>query len=745
MRFIKAGIAWFHTSIAWSNSRASWHERLVLALFVAIAVGLGVLSTRIGFWPALALWAVYVAVITVGSRQGWLQLFGPVLFYDMIRTARQSRHAVMRLLYAGLLLGILCVIYLEIAWSWQREQFFASVCVFGIFIVALGGLIALFGVVESPEGRKRLATLIVLVVGVFVLCVTLVYVLADQEVLHIDGQRANHRSAAVLAESYFGVFMLVQLGLVALLTPAYVGGAIADEKDKKTLEFMLATDLNNHEIVLSKLLSRLANITLFLLTGLPILSILQFLGGVDADLMLMGFAGTGLTMLGIGSVSILFSTLYQRPRDAIGISYLAIVAYVGLATLGKGLSLASPWPMTYPVRFDDYTLTLNEVAWFVNLGNPIAAVIDISLAMRSATLLTTLPGLLTGYAWFHGILSAVCIVWSIARVRAIALKQTTAGTTKKLARANRPDIGAEPMIWKEIYIESGIKLNWVAWIAVGILVLGTVGSGLSIIAGFAWEWLVEGHGNRWNEIGRGMNEWFRVAGTSVACLMLLRVAVHASTTITSERERETFDALLTTPLSSEAMLGAKLLGCLTSMRMGWIWLGSMVVLALLTRGLHPLAVPILVVAVLIYSTFFSMIGLWFSMVCKSSMRATVSTVLASLFLGGGHWLVVSLCCYFPSSFMLRGSSPIELRHILFFHASMTPPFVMGFLSYSWDDLARDFGHREEGEIMAYCFVGLFLWAGACWFLWYGLLLPKFREITRREAPLASRERKRPEF
>src|SRR5207247_2621258 len=110
--------------------------------------------------------------------------------------------------------------------------------------------------------------------------------------------------AAVLAQTFFSIFMVVQLVAVILLTPAYVAGAISDEKDRKTLEFMLATDLNNHEIILSKLLSRLANITLFVLTGLPILSILQFVGGVDAELMLYGFAGTGLTMVGIASISI---------------------------------------------------------------------------------------------------------------------------------------------------------------------------------------------------------------------------------------------------------------------------------------------------------------------------------------------------------------------------------------------------------------------------------------------------------
>src|SRR4029079_3567954 len=133
-------------------------------------------------------------------------------------------------------------------------------------------------------------------------------------------------------------FMLVQISMVVLLTPAYVAGAIAEEKDRRTLEFLMGTDVRNREIVLSKLLSRLANVTLFLLTGLPILSILQFVGGVDTELMLSGFAVTGVTMLALARVSILFSTLFQRPRDAIGMTYLTIVAYCALGTLGVALA-----------------------------------------------------------------------------------------------------------------------------------------------------------------------------------------------------------------------------------------------------------------------------------------------------------------------------------------------------------------------------------------------------------------------
>src|SRR5262249_5266103 len=97
---------------------------------------------------------------------------------------------------------------------------------------------------------------------------------------------------AEFAERFFNVFMVLQFSLVMLLTPVYAASSIAEEKDRKTLEYLLATDLRNREIVLGKLLSRLAILTLTVLTGLPVLSVVQFLGGVDPDLLLAGFVAT---------------------------------------------------------------------------------------------------------------------------------------------------------------------------------------------------------------------------------------------------------------------------------------------------------------------------------------------------------------------------------------------------------------------------------------------------------------------
>ena len=674
MSLDKAVGSWFRYEFAWSNDRDAWRERLIGLLFVLIAAGFTWLSFHVDLWKAAVLWATYFVALAICSRQGWLKLLGPVLFYDMIRTSRRSRYALMRLVYAALLLFVLCTMFMSMDFA----------------------------------------------------------------------NRVNRRDSALLAEQFFGVFMLVQLTIVILLTPAYVAGAISEEKDRKTLEFMLATDLHNREIVLSKLLSRLANITLLLLTGLPILSMLQFIGGVDAQLMLAGFAGTGLTMLGIASLSILMSTLFQKPRDSIGVTYLLIVTFVfgGVACLSLREMRFREF-MKETLWVGDAAPTLADAAELINAGNPLMAIGDIMMAIEGrnrlargapTSLAVELPRILERYGFFHVGLSALCVGWSIFRLRSIALKQTVGGSTKKLRWWDRyrPPIGELPMMWKELHIEGRSKFNLLIFVAVVILILLTLGSGLLVVCAFLWDYFLGGRPN-WMDLREQMNVWFRIAGTGVGCLMLLMMSTRAATCITHERERDTFDALITTPMSMEAMLSAKLLGTMMSLRMGWLWYGSMMAVAILSGGIHLLAVPLVLMAWFVYAVFFTMLGMWFSMACKSSMRATVLTVITALLLGGGHWIFASMCFYIPVSFLMRGNGPHDfMEYIMQFEAGLTPPWVLGLSAYSWRNLEFDFRHDKMGEMLVFCLIGLFLWALACVILWYGVLVPKFRLLTRRE-------------
>src|SRR5207253_8953302 len=110
-----------------------------------------------------------------------------------------------------------------------------------------------------------------------------------------------HRTTlAYFAERIVLTLLVLQAGAVLALTPAYVAGAIAEEKERGTLELLCTTQLRSHEIVLGKLFARLVHLTGLLLTGLPILCLALFWGGVDPHLVLAAFAVTGLTLLSIG-------------------------------------------------------------------------------------------------------------------------------------------------------------------------------------------------------------------------------------------------------------------------------------------------------------------------------------------------------------------------------------------------------------------------------------------------------------
>ena len=422
-------------SLGWSNSWESWRERIIGFSFTFVALLLLYLTaTYLSFWTATACWSVYALVLGFASWMGWVKLFGPVLLYDMIRTARLARYSIIRMFYGAFLFCIL--LYMALILYLTREM-----------------------------GNNR--------------------------------EMLRPREIAVMAEMFFLTFMLVQLVLVILLTPAYVAGAIADEKDKKTIDYLLATDLDNREIVLSKLVSRLLNITLLLLTGLPILSILQLLGGIDTDLMISGFAILGLTILGLSSLGILLSTLFKKPRDAISLTYLLLIAYVVVGIFFYVLASTRVGWMSTPIWFGASPPTLIDATRWLNAGNPVLLIFEIMSAISGIggrRLAAELPGILTRYAWAHLSISVICVVWSILRVRAIALKQSAAGTTASVGlwARFRPSVGAFPMLWKEVIVESRVKFNWLVWLAFFVLFALTIGVGIWIIVYFFMQMEVRG-------------------------------------------------------------------------------------------------------------------------------------------------------------------------------------------------------------------------------------------------------------
>ena len=105
------------------------------------------------------------------------------------------------------------------------------------------------------------------------------------------------------------------------LTPALVAGVIADEKQRKTLHYLMASPLTGSEIVLGKLLVRMLYVAVLLGVSVPVLSLLVLLGGIDPRLVLLACGATFSTAWFLAALSIWVSTIARRLREAFFIAY----------------------------------------------------------------------------------------------------------------------------------------------------------------------------------------------------------------------------------------------------------------------------------------------------------------------------------------------------------------------------------------------------------------------------------------
>src|SRR5262245_59485368 len=98
-------------------------------------------------------------------------------------------------------------------------------------------------------GRQRMTFilrclyLVALVLVFYIVYETWLDSLRDYSRNYLPGNRQNPRLSdySRFGTLLFGAFMPVQFFVLAFLTPAFVAGTIAVEKERRTLEFMLAT------------------------------------------------------------------------------------------------------------------------------------------------------------------------------------------------------------------------------------------------------------------------------------------------------------------------------------------------------------------------------------------------------------------------------------------------------------------------------------------------------------------------
>lgn len=126
--------------------------------------------------------------------------------------------------------------------------------------------------------------------------------------------------------------LLAPLQLVMMLFFAAVlsAGAVAQEKDRKTLLLLLLTHLSNSELVLGKLLASLLEVLLFLVISLPIFLFTALLGGVSYPQIIKVLLVTLFGMLACGSLGSCMALWRDKTFQAISATVLILVLWLGV-------------------------------------------------------------------------------------------------------------------------------------------------------------------------------------------------------------------------------------------------------------------------------------------------------------------------------------------------------------------------------------------------------------------------------
>jgi ABC-type Na+ efflux pump permease subunit len=440
----------------------------------------------------------------------------------------------------------------------------------------------------------------------------------------------NEASAPEIVGSRFAdMFLSQQMVLLLLITPAFVAGAVTDEKRRGTLQHLLTTDVESRHIVLGKLIGRLGQVVLVMLVGLPLFALLAGFGGVSPISMLFAAGALMMPVFALAAGTLLASVLCRQTRDAVLAFYLVCIAGALLVRgLGGFFSYLDP-------------LFMLEPAW--------GATGSLDLAEASRRLV------IGAVAW--GTIGGLCLATAAARLRSSYIRELESIRPTQLAwyALDREPIDEEPVRWRERNVE-GLAPNPTLrrvpqWLAITLIAALTTVSSLAIL----WFAIVPGASTtdvlramlqldvrKTASLLQGASTGFLVQAILAMLIASLVVGIRCSGAVTTEREKQTWEAVLLTPLSAKSIIRGKLWGVMGASYWYLLAYAAPALTLSVLGGPLALAYTLLWLAATVLAMYFiGAAGLWSSVGATNSWRSLLQTLLAGYVTGLAIYMVSS--------------------------------------------------------------------------------------------------------
>jgi ABC-type transport system involved in multi-copper enzyme maturation permease subunit len=421
---------------------------------------------------------------------------------------------------------------------------------------------------ELIELSNRRRTYIVRFVGaIIILSIVMVQYFRAMEIISQAANPGGGRVANKFNGSggvIFNALVPMLFHSVQLLMPALICGAVTIEKERNTLGTLFVTRLSPMTIILEKLASRLVPMLTFLLLTFPVLAFVYSLGGVDTTVLLSTLWLLLCECVFYASIGLLCSSWFSTTASAFICSYIVvgmIIMFSQILGLGYRYPVVTPfdvWNFAFG-RMNEYNVYMSNRGWlqqmlFEALRETSAAAGGLLMTRVMLLISMSVPSLLaSGFfvllARFFLIRRAFVSSSSVLlrvfkRVDTFFTKlndNTTGGVVLIKDYDSLPAF--DPVAWRERSKKSLGKARYL--FRVLIVLEGPV---LFICLATA-------------EFSQSVDfDGLRVLLLLMWAIAAMILSMKAATMISSERTRETLEALLSTPMSSQEIISQKVAG-----------------------------------------------------------------------------------------------------------------------------------------------------------------------------------------
>ena len=502
-------------------------------------------------------------------------------------------------------------------------------------------------VTTTPRSWRHYLSRALYVSALFGLVLTAWLILIGSQQVRSLGDLSRFGSAV------FALLAPLQMAMAVIFSALLTAAAVAQEKDRRTFDLLLMTNLSNAELVLGKLLASMLSVLVLVVAAIPLLMLITLLGGVSFGQVARVVAVTLTAAAVAGSLGSMIALWREKTFQSLALTALLLVFWVLVGEGVAGGLLGDEWAK---VAAEHWAIALSPLRAILAAMVPFGSPADVMPWCRGPVNLFLILSIAA---------TLLINLWAILRVRvwnptqAVVLRhQTTAdgeaedteGAAVEVSRKSR-EVWDNPILWREIrtwaYGRKIILVRLAYLVIFAICAAALFGSLAEEGETPRYASLIEE-----GETPRYASLIVPAAKPLVPLMVLGLVLVNALavTSLTNERDLQALDLLLVTDLTPKEIIYGKLGGVFYNSKE--IILLPLVLCGVLwyTNHLSTENLVFLTVVMLVMNAFVAVLGIHSGMTYFDSRTAVGVSLSTVLFLLLGIAVCMRMMLAFQSSF-----------------------------------------------------------------------------------------------